>query len=297
MSVATEIPTHGIVSQTGNRIRASSASLGWRSVSASYQKEVPFDGAFPAVDDHLLVLHLGGPARVTGAVGGRGVERLIPPGHIFLWPGGESFRIGLRSALDTVHIYLRRKVLEEVGAELGHVGGYDGVELVPCLGEADPFLESLALEVRNSLLNPDPATHLYIEHIAHVMAGRLIRGHSTRAMPTGLPVQGKLSTLQLDRVNDYIDAHLDERIELDALAAAGGLSATWFVRRFKTSTGLPPHQYVLRRRIAQAKRLLVETDQSIASIAFDCGFTHQEHLTRTFRRFTGTTPAAHRKSA
>jgi AraC family transcriptional regulator len=290
------ISTHGIVSQPGNRVRASSNGLGWHSVAASMQSEIPFEGAFNPVDDHLLVLHLNGPARVSGSIGEWSVERTVPPGRLFLWPGGESFRVSLRDALDTVHIYLRRELVMAAAAELGLDGDPGKLQLIPRLGEQDQLLEQLALEISQSLYSPDPSTTLYVEQIAHLMACRLVRAHSNRSslvQPT--PTGGGLSRAQLDRIDDFIDNNIERRISLSALADAGGLSATWFVRRFRLTTGLPPHQYALRRRVMHAQRLLSETDLSIAAIAFDCGFAHQEHLTRAFRKFSGTTPANYRR--
>jgi AraC family transcriptional regulator len=61
--------------------------------------------------------------------------------------------------------------------------------------------------------------------------------------------------------------------------------------------GVPPHQFILRTRVERAKRLLANTHIPIAHIAAECGFCHQEHLTRAFRRLTGTTPAAFRAAA
>jgi AraC family transcriptional regulator len=295
MSVANAIITHGIVSRPGNRVRATSEELGWGSVLASVQRELPFDGVFPAVDDHLLVVHLSGPVRVRGMIRDNAVARTVPPGHVFLWPGGESFHIELENTADTLHIYLKRHLIKEVMAELG-IDNADAIRLTPRLGESDPLLESLALEVRSCLSRSDRRTSLYVEQVARMMAARLVHEHSNFTTPVAPPSHSNLRRTQIDRINDFIDANLARKIDLPELAEAAGLSATWFVRRLQVATGLPPNQYVLSRRIGYAKRLLTETDLSIAAIAFDCGFAHQEHLTRTFRKFTGTTPGAYRKS-
>ena len=257
MSAASAITTHGIVSQPGNRVRASSEGLGWRSIVASTQREVPFEGAFAAVDDHLLVFHLNGPARVNANIGAYKVERVVPPGHLFLWPGGESFRVALQDALDTLHIYLRHDLVAEVANELGICVDRGEIELRPRLGEQDQFLEQLALEIRGSLSNADPSTAIYVEQIARVMAYRLLREHSNHVvLRPFLEFPQGLNRIQIDRIDDFIDGNISNRFSLSDLASAGGLSVGWFVRRFRVTTGLPPHQYVLRRRVARAQRLL-----------------------------------------
>jgi AraC family transcriptional regulator len=67
-------------------------------------------------------------------------------------------------------------------------------------------------------------------------------------------------------------------------------------RRFKAATGLTPHRYLMRLRLEQAVRDLRTTLRPIADIAVACGFSHQEHLTRTMRVQLGTTPGEVRRS-
>ena len=67
------------------------------------------------------------------------------------------------------------------------------------------------------------------------------------------------------------------------------------MRLFKATLRVSPYQYVLNRRVERAKILLGENKQSLADIALQCGFSHQEHMTRMFRRFTGVTPGLYRR--
>jgi AraC-like DNA-binding protein len=88
--------------------------------------------------------------------------------------------------------------------------------------------------------------------------------------------------------------HLDERwdrpVALAELAAVARLSRFELVRRFSAQVGLPPHAYQLNRRVDRARRLLLAGDTP-AQVAAACGFADQPHLTRTFRRLVGVTPA------
>jgi AraC family transcriptional regulator len=92
-----------------------------------------------------------------------------------------------------------------------------------------------------------------------------------------------------------METNLSESIALGDVAAVTGLSPSRFARRFKSAMGAPPHQYLMSMRVERAKRLLLQREP-IAEVALACGFTHQEHLTRVFRRFTGSTPAGYRKA-
>ena len=285
--------THGLVTRPGTRIWASSDELGWRSVFATSQREAPFEGYFQPVPDHLVVVHLSGPVRVCRTLAGRQETRLIAPGGAFIMPGGVDFGVRLEAELETVHFYLRRAIVEEIAGEFAAGGA--AVEIMPDLGGLDPLLEQIALGLRAQLGDATPATALYVDHLARAAAARLLHTHSTaRLAPAITGHRGGLSGRQLKRAIDYLESHLDRDPGLPELAAVAGLSPVYFARQFKRATGLPPHQYLLRRRLERAKRLLSASDEPISTIAIDCGFSHQEHLTRLFRRHCGTTPAAYR---
>ena len=74
------------------------------------------------------------------------------------------------------------------------------------------------------------------------------------------------------------------------LARVSGASAAHFARSFKEAFGLPPHRYLLTRRIERAKTLLRETDLPITEIAFQTGWQSLGTFGRTFRDVTGESP-------
>jgi AraC-like DNA-binding protein len=107
---------------------------------------------------------------------------------------------------------------------------------------------------------------------------------------------GGLTPRALQRVRDYIEAHLVENIELQALADIAGLSRFHFARMFKQSVGTPPHCYLMQRRLERAQKLLAESNLSITQIALESGFAEQSHFSRRFRLSFGITPRAFRWS-
>jgi AraC-like DNA-binding protein len=107
--------------------------------------------------------------------------------------------------------------------------------------------------------------------------------------------RGGLTPHALRRVREYVLAHVDERIEVEQLAVIARLSSCHFARAFRQSMGVPPHRYVLIRRIHVGAELVRDTDRSVADIAAAVGFSDQSHFTRTFVRITGDTPSAFRR--
>ncbi|HEY4043782.1 MAG TPA: AraC family transcriptional regulator, partial [Rhodopila sp.] len=288
--------THGILLRPDNRIHAASEGLGWSSLYASAQREAPYEGSFRAVRDHLMILHLDGPVAVCRVHGKCQERRTVRPGGLFLLPGGLDYGVRFEGGIESVHVYLRDAVLREVAAEL--FGGDPArIELVPRIGNHDPLIEQLALGIREALTDPDPASAVYADQLARTLGARLLRAHSNRnPQPAKPPPRGGLTRTQLARAIEFMDANLDDRLALGDIAGAVGLSPAHFIRQFKASTGTAPHQYLVRLRLERAKCLLRETDRSIAQIAFECGFSHQEHMTHFFGQIAGTTPAVFRRA-
>jgi len=111
------------------------------------------------------------------------------------------------------------------------------------------------------------------------------------------PARDEIGTLPLSRlrrVTDYIREHLDQDLTLTQLGAVVYMSPYHFARLFQRSTGVPPHQFVVRTRIDRAFTLLAAEELSIARIARAVGFRTPSHFSTVFRRITGTTPRAYR---
>jgi AraC-like DNA-binding protein len=92
-------------------------------------------------------------------------------------------------------------------------------------------------------------------------------------------------------VRRHLEAHPGELIPTAALAEMIGLTESHFIRAFHLEFGLPPHAYHLRLRLALAVELL-SSGLSVATVANECGFSDQSHLSRKFKEVYGLTPAA-----
>src|SRR5262249_20877164 len=96
------------------------------------------------------------------------------------------------------------------------------------------------------------------------------------------------------RLREYIEAHIDSPLRVVVLSAIAGKSAAHFSRGFRQSFGTSPHAYVMERRLARARELLVHSELSICEIAALTGRADQAHLTRRFRVAVGMTPSRYR---
>ena len=121
----------------------------------------------------------------------------------------------------------------------------------------------------------------------------------TPEVATPVDLSGTANVLpasRLRRVTTYIDEHLDTDLRIAVLSAVVHMSPFHFARLFKRSTGVSPHQFVVRRRVELARDLLALQTVAIADIARIVGFRTPSHFTTTFRRIAGVTPSQYRST-
>jgi AraC-like DNA-binding protein len=109
-------------------------------------------------------------------------------------------------------------------------------------------------------------------------------------------LSSKLSEHGLAKIIEFIEANLCEDLSLNVIAEIVEMSPSKLRQAFIGTVGQSPHSWLSKRRIERARILLAETEQSIAQISLDCGFSSQSHMTMLFSQHFGTTPNKYRKS-
>lgn len=96
-------------------------------------------------------------------------------------------------------------------------------------------------------------------------------------------------------VKNFIHEHYQEQIYIKTLADLIGVEQEWLSAMFKARTGNTVIDYVNQVRLGQVVRRLINTEEPVAQIAYDCGFTNLANFNRHFKRIKGTTPVAFRR--
>jgi AraC family transcriptional regulator len=185
---------------------------------------------------------------------------------------------------------LPRAALEQLEDQTGRTVSV-GFEDPTTSLDADPVLYHLARALAAALEGPEAIDALLADHAVNALQRRVLVAHG------GVPPRSKgvLAPWQERRARSLMFEDLSNTPALEELAAACGLSAGYFARAFKRTTGLPPHKWLVAQRVAKARELLEGSDRAISDIAAACGFADQSHLTRAFSRQLGASPAAWRR--
>ena len=276
---------------------AASDRLGWVGLEAArYRASPAWEYNAPALTHHRLVLVTRPPQELDLRFGG--VKRHVPPpaGAIILVPAGTPGRVRWSGGFDWLHIYLEPGLVARVAAEAFDLD--PARTTVPPLDSLDlPHLRATMRAVDAELTAGGAGGPLAAESLANVLAVHLIR-HVLAPPQPGRGRDGALPRGRLRAVVEYIEEHLDGAPTLEQLAAVARLSPYHFARQFKTATGLPPHQYVILRRVERARQLLqARTDLSLAEVALHAGFSDQSVFCLHFKRLVGVTPRRFRMSA
>jgi AraC family transcriptional regulator len=289
--------THGIALWPKHRLLVDSRGMGWRDAYTSLAVEDSWRRTLNAVPHICLAYCQHGAASVSRGIDGERVAATAElRSRLFgVVPEGVESDWNLRGRPSIQLIYLRRSMVETVAEEVFDLEGAR-LAVTPRLGFADPMLEQLTLELLDCARDGGPGG-LYPDHLARMIAMRVTRRHigqNVRAPGRFAQADSADLTPRLRRVRDLIESEPGQELSLERLAREAGIGAHALSAAFARAFGMPPHRYVLERRIEWAKTLLLARELPLADIALQCGFASQSHLTTTFRRIVGCTPGAFR---
>lgn len=243
-------------------------------------------------DVHLVLVNTGPPATLWERQDRRWTTRRLGRGETSILPAPRTGALRWEPAGGLVAITLASPALRGLAHDAG-LGRVDALE--PVRRTRDAVLLGLARLLRLEAGSADGGG--FEPALRRVVGLHLVRRY-------GVVVAGPRLDLDpaLQRALDHVEANLARPLRLADLARVAFLSPYHFARRFKAVLGVPPHEWVMQRRIARAARLLEGGGGApLAHVASLVGFADQSHFTRQFRRRMGTTPrrflAAHAVTA
>ena len=219
------------------------------------------------------------------------------PGTVGIVRAGQAPRSVLPAGVfGCLHIYLPARVVD--GAAERVTGRSAPVELIDPAHVFDPQLWRIGQAIIGSISQGQNASSLQFEGLAQALTAHLIGAWSSAGDRHRRPSneQGRgLAAWQVRLLTDRPAADLTAEPSLEELAVLADRSAAHVCRAFATATGLPPHRWLLARRIERARDLLSNSDLPVAEIAAAVGYDDPSYFARLFKRRTGVTPQAWRR--
>ncbi len=264
----------------------SSATAPWHGFRLEHFKGGPVEVTEEAPVWHHVLVQLDQPSSYEWRDGERSGRVFVPAWNVAVFPALKPVTLRNSNTNDFLCLAIEPEFLHFAAHEIAQPGRF---ELASSPVNEDPLVRGLALALQAELRCGCPGGRWYGESLARALAVHLVRRYPESAMPAR-ENEGTLGRNRLRKAMEFIHLNLASEIRLDQLARTTGLSPYHFARLFKRSTGLAPHQYVIRRRVERARELLVTTSGGVSEIAVQSGFCDQSHLTTHFKRVYGVTP-------
>src|SRR5258707_4762872 len=193
----------------------------------------------------------------------------------------------------SVFFYLPRSALDDI-AKQTRAPRIGELAYRPGIGHDDAVVRHIGASLQEGLRRPDETNQLFIDHTMLALTAHVAQTYGGLRRSAEL-ARGGLAPWQAKRACERLESDLGGTLSLQQIAAEFDLSVSHFSRAFRISTGLPPHQWLLRQRVNTAKQLMSVRDLSLSEIAISAGFANQSHFTRVFSSVAGVSPAAGRR--
>lgn len=270
----------------------------WSTATTAIVHQKPIAAKGSKLADHFLELCLDGTSVLNsefdGLIGDRRVERR--PNTVSYLPRARDVSVELESgSSELLQLYVDNRVFRDVATEL-YGGDPDAIDLFGFSARFDPRLTGLMRSIHTEMEANLDGCAMMVDHSIQQIAVLMIRQSMDiqRREAIRRPQWG-LGVDEYSRAIEMIEAHLDRNLGLAQIADELGITVQHLCRAFKVTAGVAPHQFLLQRRVDTVLRRLAETNDSLAAIATDTGFSSQAHMTTIFKKFTGTTPGAYRR--
>jgi AraC family transcriptional regulator len=257
----------------------------WRKIGLAHLRQPAYEMPEVSLPWHTLAIFPNATS-ISLTIDGLAQQQAIAPGEMIIVPANTGQGAHWTTELEMIALELSPALFTEA---IDDATNFRSTELVPHFATPDPLVHQLGLSLKTVLEQNPSGSRLYAETTAAMLSVHLLQHYSQRK-PEFKDYADGLPRTTLRQVIEYIYAHLDQELGLAELAAIAHFSPYYFTRLFKQSTGVTPHQFVIRCRVERAKALLLAGKGSIAEIALQVGFSNQAHLNVHIKRLLGVTP-------
>lgn len=270
----------------------SSWEAGWNNINLEYHQHSAHEIPECRPIQHIIFIFNNTYTKVFDRqLDGHFQTEHVKKGDIVISPANVPHKVLWRSKIEFIMIIFEPAFIADTAFEFNHSSN---IKILPHFAQPDRLISQVGLHLKSELEADKYISRLYADCSAQLLAVHLLQHYSTRKHLIKECTDG-LTQRKLKQVMDYIQSHLEQDFGLAELAKLVHMSPSYFGRQFKQSTGLTPHQYLIKYRLSEARKLLTNTDLTIDGIAQHTGFNSHSHLTKVFRKHMSTTPYAYRQ--
>lgn len=214
-------------------------------------------------------------------------------GHIVITPAGMQIGWHWHDEANTIVVTIDPATLVRFAQyELGLL--LEGRQLSDVPLAKDPELIDAGKALYAALAQRRTGYEVIYEALARVFLVTLLEKYAvTRDQAGDFPAG--FSAERYGRVLEFIKENYSESISVEDIARSAGLSRTHFSRLFRHVVGQTPYRFLMSFRVERAQEMMQDKQRGLAEIAFECGFSDQAHLSRSFSKETGQSPSAWRQ--
>ncbi|WP_299611580.1 AraC family transcriptional regulator [uncultured Tateyamaria sp.] len=268
----------------------------WKRSNAMVADQGSGAATFHSFDFHIVELYRSGSHRAKARgefLQGDSWEGTYLPGSISYLQPDTRFDLECEGDAQIQQVYLDRAVFSDVASAMFE-GDMDTLASRAFQGHFHAGLKSFAELLLDEARRPNIGTEIHADLIVQQMAILILRHQNMERLK--LPIAHRLSHEQLGHVISYLEDQIEDIGGMDTLAKLIDMDVYSFTKAFKATTGQSPGQFLIERRIARAKDLLLNTNDTLADITYATGFSNQPHMTSTFTKHVGISPGKWRKA-
>ena len=154
----------------------------------------------------------------------------------------------------------------------------------------DPNLEYIFKLLLSEIQAGNKNGKLFIENIVSILAFHFVKNYSKEQSSGLVENVSGFTSKEIEKAFYYIDKNMSESVKIENLAEEFGISKFNFIKRFKSSTNVTPHQFIIRKKLERSKNLLKEGSLSLTDITYMLNFSDQSHFSNSFKKMYGMTP-------
>jgi AraC-like DNA-binding protein len=222
--------------------------------------------------------------------GRQGAAHDFGRGAIYIRDFSEDYRADIHGSFDFTLIELPPAFFERAAED---IRGAAVTGLATVVAQHDPVLEHLVHALAPALERPHEACSLFIDQLGMVIGTHLLQRYA--GVQLAQARTAPLSRLHEERAKQLLLSKVKGNVSIPEIARECNMSASYFLRAFKETTGQTPHQWLMAQRVEMAREFLSNTQLPLAEIAVACNFYDQSHFSRVFSQLVGSSPGNWRR--